>query len=293
MKEEGIIRALVLFLFSVSLSLLLVPLCKKMLEDAGITRENYKGEKIPTSLGVVFVLNTLLIIGLFFIIYPYLYPAYYYPYVYTGDMFFIMLFFLPILGFLGLLDDFVGTKDKKGFRGHFKAFFKFKMTSGFIKAFFGFLISLVVSVFIFFNGEKTPLAEIFISAIIIALLTNFFNLLDLRPARAIKIYFILTVVIFCLVKVQPVETLEVSAILGGTLLIYSFYDFKGKAMMGDVGSNVLGFVMGVLVVVNFSYLSKIFILGGLILFHIWGEFYSLSEVIEKNRFLRFLDKLGT
>lgn len=292
MKEEGIIRALVLFLFSVLLSLPVVPLCKKMLEDAGITRENYKGEKIPTSLGVVFVLNPLLIIGLFFIIYPYLYPAYYYP-CYTGDMFFIIFFFLPIIGFLGLLDDFVGTKDKKGFRGHFKSFFKFKITSGFIKAFFGFLMSLMVCIFIFFKEDMINWIEIFISAIIIALSTNFFNLLDLRPGRAIKIYFIFSAVIFCLVNVRPAETLMISAILGGTLLVYSFYDFKGKAMMGDVGSNVLGFVVGVLVVINFSFFPKIFILSGLILFHIWCEFYSLSDLIEKNKFLRFFDKLGT
>lgn len=283
MKEEGIIRAFILFFTSIGLSLVVVPLCKKMLEDAGITRENYKGEKIPTSLGVVFILNTLLIISLFFIIYPF----------YTGNMFLIMLFFLPILGFLGLLDDFVGTKDKKGFRGHFKAFLKFKMTSGFIKAFFGFLISVIVCIFIFFKEDGTNWIEIFISAIIIALLTNFFNLLDLRPGRAIKIYFMLTAITLYFANDWLIDTFEVSAILGGTLLIYSFYDFKGKAMMGDVGSNVLGFVMGVLVVVNFSYLSKIFILGGLILFHILSEFYSLSEAIEKNRFLRFLDKLGT
>ncbi len=289
MKEEDII-SLVLFLFSVSLSLLVVPLCKKMLEDAGITRENYKGEKIPTSLGVVLVLNTLLIISLLFVIYLYLYPAYYYPYIYTGDIFFIFFFFLPIIGFLGLLDDFVGVKDKKGFRGHFKAFFKIKITSGFIKAFFGFLISVIVCIFIFFEGDKTNLVEMFISAIIVSLSTNFFNLLDLRPGRAIKMF---CAVIFCLLKIQPAGILGVSAILGGTLLVYSFYDLRGKAMMGDVGSNVLGFVIGVLVVINFSFFPKIFILGGLILFHIWGEFYSLSEVIEKNKVLRFLDKLGT
>jgi len=63
-------------------------------------------------------------------------------------------------------------------------------------------------------------------------------------------------------------------------------------MMGDAGSNVLGASVGFLAASAFSLYTKIAILACLIGVHIFTEKYSLTELIEKNSFLKYLDNLG-
>ena len=278
-----------ILLISILTSIILIPLCKKMITDGGHLRENYKAEKIPTSMGVVFVLNTWLILfGLFFISYtlnPSLFDRF-------EDIFLYQFMFISIIGFFGLLDDILGKNDKKGFKGHFKELFKGRLTSGMLKATNGFLVCILFTIFLTGIWNRKLDIEFLVNIFVIALSINFFNLLDLRPGRVLKVYFLTTIIVFFFTN-KWIETLGTSSIILGSVLVYSFYDFRGKAMMGDVGSNILGFVIGVLIAINYSVSIKLFILLFLILIHIWCEFYSLSELIEKNRVLRFLDRLGT
>ena len=169
---------------------------------------------------------------------------------------FIFLFGLVSMFFAGILDDIIGNRDVSGLKGHFKSLLNGKLTTGGFKALFGGFIGLVISIAISKN-----IYDIVINTLIIALSTNLMNLLDLRPGRAIK----------------------------GYLLIQ---DLKAKAMMGDTGSNVLGISIGILFVMGYPLKVRLIWLAFLIFIHILTEKYSLTKIIENNKFLNFIDKLG-
>jgi hypothetical protein len=69
-------------------------------------------------------------------------------------------------------------------------------------------------------------------------------------------------------------------------------DLAGRAMMGDVGSNTLGAAAGLglaMVLPPPARLAAVLVLAA---FNLLCERRSLTEIIGKSRFLRFLDGLG-
>ena len=63
-------------------------------------------------------------------------------------------------------------------------------------------------------------------------------------------------------------------------------------MMGDAGSNALGFTLGFFTVLYANFIMNLFIFLFLIIIHIIAEKSSITKIIEGNRILRFLDQLG-
>ena len=63
-------------------------------------------------------------------------------------------------------------------------------------------------------------------------------------------------------------------------------------MMGDTGSNVLGISIGILVAMGYGLGVRVGWLVFLIFIHLLTEKYSLTKIIEQNKFLNFIDKLG-
>jgi len=80
--------------------------------------------------------------------------------------------------------------------------------------------------------------------------------------------------------------------LAGGLCAYAPYDLRGKAMLGDTGSNLIGAGLGMVTAWVLPFSVQLLVVAILILLHLLTEKYSLTEVVEKNRFLRFLDRLG-
>ena len=62
--------------------------------------------------------------------------------------------------------------------------------------------------------------------------------------------------------------------------------------MGDTGSNVLGISIGILMVMGYTFKVRVSWLVFLVLIHILTEKFSLTKIIEKNKVLNFIDKLG-
>ena len=131
--------------------------------------------------------------------------------------------------------------------------------------------------------------DIIVNTLIIALSTNFMNLFDLRPGRAIKVYLVIIIIIlFTLtgyIQILPLLILP-------NVIAYFNYDLKAKAMMGDTGSNVLGISIGILMALGYTLNVRIAWLIFLILIHILTEKFSLTKIIEKNKVLNFIDRLG-
>ena len=272
---ESYILYIVLFLIGILGTYAIIPLFKNLLMDSNVVRPNYKHDMIPVSMGIVF-LPMIIINGILLA---------YTTTKYQNLMYLFMFMFGMIsMFFAGILDDIVGNRDVSGLKGHFKSLLKGKLTTGGFKAIFGGFVGVVISI-----GVSSNIFDIIINTLIIALSTNLMNLLDLRPGRAIKAYLIIIITVFITlsgyIKALPLLILP-------SVLAYFNYDLKAKAMMGDTGSNVLGISIGILVVMGYSLKVRLIWLAFLIFIHLLTEKYSLTKIIEKNKILNFIDKLG-
>ncbi len=253
----------------------IIPMFKNLLINSKVVRPNYKGDNIPVSMGIVF-LPMIIINSTILSFATHEYQNLLYLFMYIFGM--ISMFFA------GILDDVLGNRDVSGLKGHFKSLLKGSLTTGGFKALFGGFIGIVISI-----GISKNITDIIINTLIIALSTNLMNLLDLRPGRAIKVYILIIVGIFITltgyIKLLPLLILP-------NVLAYFNYDLKAKAMMGDTGSNVLGISIGILFVMGYSLKVRIAWLVFLIFIHILTEKYSLTKIIENNKVLNYIDKLG-
>lgn len=253
----------------------IIPLFRSLLIESNVLRPNYKKDMIPVSMGIVFL--PMLIINAIIL-------AYFTTNFKDMLHIFIFLFGLVSMFFAGILDDIIGNRDVSGLKGHFKSLLNGKLTTGGFKALFGGFIGLVISIAISKN-----IYDIVINTLIIALSTNLMNLLDLRPGRAIKGYLLISIV---LLFTLGEYTRNLLLLILPNVVAYFNQDLKAKAMMGDTGSNVLGISIGILFVMGYSLKVRLIWLAFLIFIHILTEKYSLTKIIENNKFLNFIDKLG-
>ncbi|MDH7576243.1 MAG: hypothetical protein QHH75_00195 [Bacillota bacterium] len=206
---------------------------------------------------------------------------------YPAKLLFSFLLGIVFFGFLGIVDDLLGSRGSRGMRGHFGSLLRGKLTTGALKALGGGIGALLIAVV---SLPLRPWWEVLTGAILMALSANTINLFDLRPGRAIKVFFLWFFILFGAAgNRSPLFSLVP---LAGGLIAYAPYDFKAKGMLGDTGANLLGISLGMVTVWSFSFSVQLAVLGFLVLLHLFTERYSLSEIIERNRLLRFLDHLG-
>jgi len=258
------------FFFEALILYLILP----MLQESKAVRPNYQGKDIPVSAGITFIFTFLIIMAGYKLLLPVFEPQFY-----------LLALGLTAIGFLGFLDDMLGGSDRRGFKGHFGALMKGRLTTGGLKALGGGFIAFLMALFI--GGSA---GEIVLNTFIIALFTNLLNLLDLRPGRAIK-GFLLFLIIIVLMAGGKVDILLIAPLLGA-VLYYFYFDLKALAMMGDAGSNVLGLLLGYLAAAFLPMTFRIGVLLFLIAIHLFTEKYSISSTIERVGVLRFFDQLG-
>ena len=70
------------------------------------------------------------------------------------------------------------------------------------------------------------------------------------------------------------------------------FDLRERAMLGDVGSNLLGAVAGLWLVLALSSTGEAIALLLIATITLFGEFRSISAFVERNPLLRRLDSLG-
>lgn len=263
------------FFGSLILSIIGMPFFLGMLMDNNCTALNYKKEKIPISLGILFIVIQTITISFISLIKKY-----------NIDIIMTYLTAFILIGFVGFFDDIVGDTDIKGFKGHIVTFFKGKLTTGGLKAGVGFLVSLIFSILV-----SNSWFDMLVNTLLIALFINFINLFDLRPGRASKVFIILSVIL--LITNNKTRYFDfVFFSFYGILARYLPVDLQAKAMMGDVGSNSLGLTLGVYCALNHSLKIKLIYLTILIIFQVLAEVVSFSQIIKKNAILRFIDNIG-
>jgi len=250
-----------------------------LLAESGAVGKNYLGHDIPVSAGISFPVSVILV----FIVYM-LFSRY-------EPSFSTYLTGITAISFLGFIDDMLGQRDTLGFKGHFGALFRGRLTTGGFKALGGGFIALFMALSLSSPGSlASNWGNIIINTLIIALFTNMLNLLDLRPGRALKGYLFFLLLIIGLAAGE-VNWLLLAPLLGA-VLVYLPVDLKARAIMGDAGSNVLGLTLGYYSVIHLSWPCRIGVLIFLIAMHIYTEKYSLTRTIEKVPWLRAIDQLG-
>lgn len=256
------------------ITLILRPFFINMLQKSGAVRPNYRQEPIPVGLGLIFIFVYLLIA---FILMQWYSPEDVLSFL-VGVLFFALL---------GLIDDLLGNRGSRGLKGHFGALFRGELTTGALKALGGGLGALFISI-LTLKGQ--PWWEILIAALLIALAANTVNLMDLRPGRAIKVFYLW---FFVLLSVYYSRMpLVLLAPLAGALFALAPIDLKAKGMLGDTGANLIGAALGLACAWAMPFTGQLILVVFLLLLHLFTERYSLTQIIEKNPLLRFLDNLG-
>lgn len=266
---------IMLFCIGIAITLLSIPMISKMLENSGMIRENYRGDMIPVGLGLVFI--PTLVINSIILIYSNIVPE-------KIIMIYMLLFASIAMSFVGIIDDSLGNRGVTGLIGHFKALFKGSLTTGAFKALLGGFVGLTLAVTL---SKSIP--NIIVATLVVALSTNMINLFDLRPGRAIKAYVILAIIIFL---ASAKFNREVMMLIVPAVLAYFYFDLRALTMMGDAGSNVLGVSIGVFIVSSFDLPVQLVSLVLLVAIHVLTEKFSLTKIIENNKFLDYVDKLG-
>lgn len=303
--------ALYVFLGSLVAGALMLGLLWRTLSSEKLSRTNFRGVKVATAAGITFV------------------PAFLLVYLPTVDYAARRLaldgqnattmyhslragmnaMLIVVLGFciLGLLDDVAGDSSAKGFKGHFSEALKGRFTTGLVKAFLGIIVALVALQPEMFTSARMGARDYGIwlmSAVVVALTANFFNLLDLRPGRAMKIFFpALALCAGLTLRFEGVGTLigiysplyvyiTPALAVAAVALVLLPGDLREKFMLGDAGSNVLGAVIGLGLVYGTSFWWRLGVLVLMLVLNVLSEKYSFSRVIASNRVLNWIDSLG-
>jgi len=243
------------------------------LERLGMVRANYKGDSIP--LGVGIAIPVIQVISM--------------PWsVFEGveRVYLVQTCFLVLIAFVGWMDDRFGGTEAKGIKGHVSLWWKEGIWStGMGKAATGIWVAIIVSTI-----YSKSVWEWILHAGLIVLLINQINLFDLRPGRAIKGFgvYLLILLVQAYASIPLILCLPVVV----TVLFLFREDIRGKAMLGDTGSNVLGFAMAFWLVIYASLFLKILIFSAGVLIQIYAEKKSISSLIQRTPVLYWLDMLG-
>jgi UDP-GlcNAc:undecaprenyl-phosphate/decaprenyl-phosphate GlcNAc-1-phosphate transferase len=266
------------FVFSLLIAVGLAPLVLSRLREAGLTRENYRGRTLPVPLGIVIV-PVALIALIPVMLLARLTDLDVYP-----DNLGFAIVFVPGIALLGLIDD-VLSGAGRGWRGHGRDALGGALSTGLLKAAGTLGLALLVA-----SSLPGSDADFLLAAAVLVLATNTFNLLDLRPGRSVKAFVLLGAGLT--IATANTEALAGLGIFIGPVLVAGFFDLRERAMLGDAGSNAVGALAGLWLVLTLDTDEQLIALAVLALVNLFGEFRSISNLIEKVPLVRHLDSLG-
>jgi UDP-GlcNAc:undecaprenyl-phosphate GlcNAc-1-phosphate transferase len=190
---------------------------------------------------------------------------------------------------LGLLDDALGRGAEagtpRGWRGHAQALLAGRFSTGFIKAAGALALAAFAT-----SGRGRHDAGYVVDLLLLLLATNLFNLLDLRPGRVEKAMALLLAGL-CLAA-WTAAPLDLLGIFLGPVAVCAAFTLRERAMLGDTGSNLIGALAGISMLVVLGPTGRAIALAVVAVLTIFGEFRSISAAIERVPLLRSLDSLG-
>ena len=172
----------------------------------------------------------------------------------------------------------LGHPGHRGWRGHGAAVLEGRLSTGALKA----AGSLGFALFAL-SGRGWGSGRYLLAVGVLVLATNLFNLLDLRPGRSTK----------ASLRSAPASTRRVGRTTGGRigpfvapLLMVGLYDLRERAMLGDTGSNLIGALAGLWLVLTLGTTGLAVALAVLLAVTAYGEFRSISALVDRVPLLR-------
>jgi UDP-GlcNAc:undecaprenyl-phosphate GlcNAc-1-phosphate transferase len=271
------VHALPFVLATVLAAVLAAPLLRA-LSESGHVKANYRGREVVFPFGLLSVVTALVALIPLVILRKLEVAG-----VLDPKGLDIVVYVLGV-AFLGLADDTLGG-EPRGWRGHALALKQGRLSTGVLKA----AGSLGLALYVTFHPSLSTGRWLLQTAVLV-LATNAFNLLDLRPGRAIKVFVLLGAGLT--VGVASFSALWTLGLFVGPALVAGIYDLRERAMLGDTGANLLGALAGLWIVLTLSDLGQGIALVLLVAITVYGELRSISTLVQKVPLLRRLDSWG-
>jgi UDP-GlcNAc:undecaprenyl-phosphate GlcNAc-1-phosphate transferase len=235
------------------------------------TRPNWQGRELPFPAGVVAAVASILALGVLSA------AQAWFDEDLLGSSGGVLAVMLIGVAFLGLADDLL-SGESRGWRGHARALGRGELSTGVLKA-----VGTVALATAVLAGEP----HWALSVLLVATATNLFNILDLRPGRSVKVFVAVAVGL-----ALAGEWLREVGIFAGPLLVVGLYDLRIRTMLGDTGSNMLGALVGLWLVIVLHGEGEAVALAVMLAVTVYGELRSISRTIDRVRPLRWLDNVG-
>jgi UDP-GlcNAc:undecaprenyl-phosphate/decaprenyl-phosphate GlcNAc-1-phosphate transferase len=275
------------FVIALAVAALIAPALLRALREGGHTRANYRRRELPFPLGVLVLAAALLALIPLMLL-----ERLASSHVLYAGILPVALYALGVLA-LGLVDDTLspGTgagragAGQRGWRGHGRALLRGELSTGVLKAAGSLGLALLAMSYLELSKGRWLLATA-----VLVLATNAFNLLDLRPGRAVKALVLLGAgLTIGASEVRPLWTL---GLFLAPALVAGAYDLREQAMLGDTGANLLGALAGLWLVLTLSGPGQLIALALLLVITVYGELRSISDFVERTPGLRELDSWG-
>jgi UDP-GlcNAc:undecaprenyl-phosphate/decaprenyl-phosphate GlcNAc-1-phosphate transferase len=259
-------------------AVLLAPAATRFLTAEGHVRENFRGRPLPFPAGFVIVAAAVVA----------LVPLGALHEISDVDLFERGLgpaaVYVLGVAFLGLVDD-VLAGGPRGWRGHGATVLAGGFSTGALKA------AGALGLALFALGDRgLSDAEYLLAVALLVLATNLFNLLDLRPGRAAKVLVALAVGLS--IGAWTVRPLWTLGLFAGPALVVGLQDLRERVMLGDTGSNLLGALAGLWLVLSLGTVAQAIALAVVLAVTVYGELRSISAWVERTPGIRQLDSIG-
>jgi hypothetical protein len=239
--------------------------------------ENYRGRRLPVVLGLAwFAAVRLAELGAYLLDGPERSAG--------RTLWYVADWAALVMLLVGLLDDRRGGRDR-GFRAHLGSLARLRPTTGALKLLVGGGLAIWLAVLL--GGGMTRVVA---SAVLIALATNLVNALDVRPGRALKLSIPILALAWIVLAGEPFAILLATAVGAGVGILA--FDLGEAGMLGDAGSNPIGFLTGLGLAAVLPTWGVLLAAGVVVLLQVVAETVTISRVIEAVPPLRWYDRLG-
>jgi UDP-GlcNAc:undecaprenyl-phosphate GlcNAc-1-phosphate transferase len=265
-------------LVALATAIILTPPILRHLSEEGLTRENYRGARLPFPGGIAIVAAAVVALVPLALLQQFADAD-----VFRPEAGLVATYVLGV-ALLGLIDDLLAGRPR-GWRGHGAAVLGGGFSTGALKA----VGSLGLALFVL-SGQGYDNGPYVLAVALLVLTTNLFNLLDLRPGRSAKGFVLLGAALT--LGAWDARPLEAIGLFAAPVLVAGFFDLRERAMLGDTGANLIGGLAGLWLILSLGTLGQAIALAVVLALTVYGEFRSLSTLIERTPVLRHLDSIG-
>jgi UDP-N-acetylmuramyl pentapeptide phosphotransferase/UDP-N-acetylglucosamine-1-phosphate transferase len=266
-------------LLALAAAVVVAPATWRALTAGGFVRENYRGRDLAFPFGVVIVFAALVALV------PLAAIGRFADHRALPEQLSLVVPYALGVAFLGLADD-VLSGAERGWRGHGAAILRGGFSTGALKA----VGALGLALYVLAAAGGRDDGEYLLAVAVLVLATNLFNLLDLRPGRSVKAFVLLGAGLTA--GAWNARPLAALGLFAAPVLVAGAYDVRERAMLGDTGSNLIGGLAGLWLVLTLSTLGLAIAAGVLVIVTAYAEIRSLSALIDRTPPLRFLDSIG-